>query len=427
MQVSDTGRRETRLLLGTIAISAAMLALLALFRFPEETALQPGATAPAPLERLAARATYDELATIMADLERRITPSVVVVPLVTQRGETTYLPAARIAPDRAIALVGPGERISGGSGVEAPIVVARDVTRNLAVLQVAARPGDVVVPRTGSPRPGPRYVALVEATGQGLAIRPVYIGRTDLFQDPRTGDTLLSIAAVQQTLPRGSAVFTLDAAFMGFALESAGLVTVLPAHTMVAAAEAAAPVATVLGDLGVEVQSLTPALSRALGSSTGVLVAQVESGSAAAERVRPLDVIQAIDDLPVNSVATFQQVLARREPGTNVSLTIARGGKVRTETIAVRPPAAARPRGNDAGFVLHSLPGRGVEVLDAEPGSPAARADLRPGDVITALGERGAPDAGDLLKAYASAQPGDTLLLTVRRGTQHRVVVLEKP
>lgn len=425
MQVSDTGRRETRLLLGTIAISAVMLALLALFRFPEETALQTGTTAAAPLERLVARATYDELATIMAELERRITPTVVVVPIVTDRGDTTYLPAARTSPDRAIALVGPGERVTSAPGLEAPIVIGRDVARGLAVLQVAARPGDVVFPRLGTPRPGPRYVALVEATPQGLAVRPVYVGRTDLFQDPRTGDSLLSVTAVQQTLPRGAALFTLDAAFMGFALESAGLVTVLPAQTMIAAADAAVPITGPAGDLDLDVQPLTPAIARSLGAATGVLVTHVDAAAAVNDRIRPLDVIQGIDDVPVNSVPAYQQALATREPGTAVTLTLWRGGKMFSEQVPV-VALMGRPRDGDSGLVLHSLPGRGVEILEAEPGSPAARADLRPGDVVTAVGERRAPDAGDLQKAYAAARPGDALLLTVRRGTQHRVVALEK-
>ena len=65
-------RRETRLLLATIAVSVGMLLLLARFRFPEEAGRQTVEPAAAPLERLAARATFDELAGTMADLERRI-------------------------------------------------------------------------------------------------------------------------------------------------------------------------------------------------------------------------------------------------------------------------------------------------------------------------------------------------------------------
>lgn len=428
METQENGRRETRLLVMTIGVSAVMLLLLATFRFPGETALQPSELAAAPLERMMARATYDELATIMAEVERRITPTVVVVPLQRERGETDYLPAIRIAPDRAIALLGPGERIAPmATAGEPPVIVGRDPARNLVVLQVAARPGDVVTPRTSTPRPGPRYVTVVDATAQGIAVRPVYIGRTDVFNDPRTGDSMLSIGAVQQTLPRGTAVFTLDGAFIGLALESTGLVTLHSAQTLMAAAETAPPAPRAVGNLGLEVQTLSPALARATGASMGVLVSHVDPDGPAAGRVRPTDVLQAIDDLPVASVATYYQIVAGREPGATVTLTLARAGKPLTEAVEVRAPWRGGPTDRTGGLILQTMPGSGTEVLGTEPGSPAARAGLQAGDMVTAIGDRQAPQSSDLLRAYAGARSGDILLLTVRRGTQHQVVALEKP
>ncbi|HVB38288.1 MAG TPA: hypothetical protein VND92_07105, partial [Vicinamibacterales bacterium] len=62
--------RETRLLLLTIGVSVAALLLLARFRFPAQAPIVN--PAPPPLERLAARATYDELATIMAQVQARV-------------------------------------------------------------------------------------------------------------------------------------------------------------------------------------------------------------------------------------------------------------------------------------------------------------------------------------------------------------------
>ena len=426
MEATSGGRRETRLLLMTIAVSAVMLLLLASFRFPGEATLPPPELATAPLERMIARATYDELAAIMAEVERRITPTVVVVPVQAEHGDTSYLPAVRITPDRAIALLGPGERIASGPSGEAPVVLGRDLARHLVVLQVAARPGDVVTPRTGTPRPGPRYAVVVDATAQGIAVRPVYIGRTDVFNDPRTGDSMLSIGAVQQTLPRGSAVFTLDGTFVGLTLESAGLVTLQSAQTLTAAAETAPPSPAPIGDLGLEVQTLTAPLARAAGVPAGVIVASVDPDGPAAGRLRPHDVIQAIDDRPIQTLAGYHQVVAGREPGTAVTLTVARGGKTRSETVDVRAPWRGGPADRTGGLILQHRPGSGTEVLGTEPGSPAARAGLRAGDLVTAVGERATPEPTDLLKAYAAARSGDLLLLTVRRGRQHQVVALEK-
>lgn len=80
MPEKDTGqRRETRLLLATIGVSVAMLLLLARFRFPDESTRGTAEPPVAPLERLAARATFDELASTMADLERRLATRVELV------------------------------------------------------------------------------------------------------------------------------------------------------------------------------------------------------------------------------------------------------------------------------------------------------------------------------------------------------------
>ena len=94
--------RETRLLLVTIAVSVATLLLLARFRFPADE-VQPTDPAPAPPERLAARATYDELAGIMADLERRIAPSLEVLAVHTDRPGVVHVVAPRLTADRAVA------------------------------------------------------------------------------------------------------------------------------------------------------------------------------------------------------------------------------------------------------------------------------------------------------------------------------------
>src|SRR5688500_16600187 len=210
-------QRETRLLLVTIGVSIGMLLLLARFRFPEEAAGRSVEPAAAPLERLAARATFDELASSMADLERRLANRVDVLRIEPERAPGGFVPAPRLTPDRVVVLLRAGEHVVAGTSAETPLIVGRDPVRELAVIAVPARPDDVVTLRAGPPRPGPRYVAIVEATGQGPAVRPVYVGRTDLIQDPRLNTPLLSVVALQQTVPRGGAVFTLDGQFIGLA------------------------------------------------------------------------------------------------------------------------------------------------------------------------------------------------------------------
>jgi S1-C subfamily serine protease len=65
-------------------------------------------------------------------------------------------------------------------------------------------------------------------------------------------------------------------------------------------------------------------------------------------------------------------------------------------------------------------------VIIVRPGSPAERAGVRRGDVIVSLDAVEAPVAMRIDRAFASAQPGETLLLTIRREADHRVLALEK-
>ncbi len=100
-----------RLLLVTIAVSVGMLLLLARFRFPDEATRQTVEPAPAPLERLAASATYDELASIMGDLERRVRPTVVSL-AVQGPSAIAYIPAG--TPDGGSRRSNPGSGPSAG-------------------------------------------------------------------------------------------------------------------------------------------------------------------------------------------------------------------------------------------------------------------------------------------------------------------------
>jgi putative serine protease PepD len=61
--------------------------------------------------------------------------------------------------------------------------------------------------------------------------------------------------------------------------------------------------------------------------------------------------------------------------------------------------------------------GMGAELAQVQSGSPAADAGLRVGDVVTAVGKRAITTSTELTAAVRSAQPGDTVTLTVHRGS----------
>jgi S1-C subfamily serine protease len=66
--------------------------------------------------------------------------------------------------------------------------------------------------------------------------------------------------------------------------------------------------------------------------------------------------------------------------------------------------------------------GAGVGVVTVTSGGPADRAGLRPGDVIKSAGPTPTPDTTALSQALAGAQPGDTITMTITRGTQDQTV-----
>lgn len=414
-------RRETRLLLATIAVSVGMLLLLARFRFPEEAARQTVEPSPAPLERLAARATFDELAGIMADLERRILPAVSTV-VGQSDGGSLFVPAVRMTPDRAIAIL-PGEfRVSAADATVQPRVLLRDAVRNLVVIQPPPRPDAApAVPATGD-RLGPRYVAVVETPGGTPAIRPVYVGRTDPFGDPKWSDPLIRVAAVQQSISTGAAVFSLDGAFIGLAVPEGGRVIVIPAATLRNVAVSANAAPSKRAALPFEVQPLTADLAKAAGASQGVMIAYVsEPGLPVAAG----DVVQSIDGTKVTSIPGYEAAVQSRTPGEPVTLGIVRRGQPLSVSVTAVEPDLQQA-GSDFGAVLRPVSGVGSEVVIVEPGGAADRAGIRRGDLIIAADGDSALEPAALLRRYRNAVQGDVLLLTLHRDGGHRIVAVEK-
>ncbi len=103
---------------------------------------------------------------------------------------------------------------------------------------------------------------------------------------------------------------------------------------------------------------------------------------------------------------------------------------IRHELRALEHGQAVRHAYLGIGAAQTASGGLGVRVGSVEPGSPAAAADLRAGDVIVALdGVRLAGEAA-LVDALAAAHPGERVRLTVRRGaarTEVSVTLAEQP
>jgi putative serine protease PepD len=89
-------------------------------------------------------------------------------------------------------------------------------------------------------------------------------------------------------------------------------------------------------------------------------------------------------------------------------------GKATHALLGVSAKTAANANNADVGV--------GAEVAQVQSGSPAAAAGLQVGDVVTAVGKRAVTTSTELTAAVRTAQPGDTVTLTVHRGSNSTAV-----
>lgn len=442
--MQESNRRQTaaevRLLLATITISAIALLLLARLRFPEP-APAPQLAVTRPLERLAATATYDELARIVGTVQTRIAPS--LLPLRFTGRQVTDLPldaselamatvaspittAIRIDDTTALTYVPPSASVSERllSGEAATELVAVDEIRGLALLKVPH--GPAIVPRSSLDRmvEVPAYMAVGEPTAAGAALRPVFIARADAFEDSRWGTTLYSLG--MEAAAPGTPLFLLSGEFMGLLVPAAGDgIALLPAQDVMAAASRLQRGGSIRrGRPGFSVQPLTPPLASATGASGGVVVAHVDSNGPAGQTLRVGDVIEAVGENAAADLDAFLTLVSRVEPGATLTLTVLRGGARSQVTVTSGPPEAAQDD-RTLGMTLRTLRATGAEVVLVAPGTAAARAGIRAGDIVTHLDGAEQPTADSIERAWAAAR--GPLVLGIRRGIQPLVLAVPSP
>lgn len=206
------------------------------------------------------------------------------------------------------------------------------------------------------------------------------------------------------------------------------------------------------GYLGVTIQDVDPDLAQALGleQATGVLISGVSSeGPAAKFGLRRGDVVVRVDGREVRSSGQLRNLIAAAGAGKTVDLEIVRNGKRQTTKVqlgeAPREPRSAEGApgpdvrsGDVAGIAVVPLDPtlrkrlnvpdevrQGVVVARVLPGSSAARAGLRAGDVILELDRQPVASPDALHKIWEKAE-GKTAVLVFREGRTF-YTVLERP
>jgi putative serine protease PepD len=147
------------------------------------------------------------------------------------------------------------------------------------------------------------------------------------------------------------------------------------------------------------------------------------------------EVIQT--DAPINPGNSGGPLLDVRGRVVGVNTQIATGGggngnvgigfAVPANRVREVLPALSRGEHIERAYlVVTSAPhAAGAEIQGVTPGSPAASADLRAGDVITGVDGSDVTEPEDVSEAINSLEPGDEILIEVERGGETRTVSVE--
>lgn len=198
------------------------------------------------------------------------------------------------------------------------------------------------------------------------------------------------------------------------------------------------------GFLGVGLQGVNKNIADSLGlpDASGALVTVPTQGSPAdLAGIRSGDVIIAVDGQPIADPVALSRLISRKDPGTDVKVTIWRDNEKMDfnivlstlevasadQTQQVTPPAPAVPVPTSVGMILAPNPdGTGVIIEQVEPDSIADAASFRPGDIIVEANSQAISSQEEFETAAANVQQSGraTMLLKVERGGEVRFVGL---
>ena len=206
------------------------------------------------------------------------------------------------------------------------------------------------------------------------------------------------------------------------------------------------------GWLGVQIQDVTADLAEQFGLDRprGALVSQVfEDSPAAGANVKAGDIIVRFNDYEIKSFQDLPARVAATAPGSKVEIVVLRDGKekklkAKLETLemaSATPPARAPELSSfdDWGFEAEDMTSEmaerlgldkpaGVVITKVEPGSPAQRGDLNPGDVIVEANKGGIDSVSELGRVLEKVNKDgkSRILLLIRRGDNTSFITLAR-
>ena len=202
------------------------------------------------------------------------------------------------------------------------------------------------------------------------------------------------------------------------------------------------------GWLGVSIQDIDPGISEKLGldRSTGALVNRVFDNTPAEEfGLQKGDVIVAINDEAIKNVNHLRSVVAMYKPTTTVSISVLRDGQAEdiSVTLSERSTRVVQHDKDSDGYVdlwkglsvqnltadlaekLGHTSDEGVLIAGVAPGSVAAKAGLRKGDLILEVENQPIHSIAEFKSAVEKVEAGAKILLLVKHEGQVRYVTIK--
>lgn len=150
---------------------------------------------------------------------------------------------------------------------------------------------------------------------------------------------------------------------------------------------------------------------------TGILVNTVSIGSPAdLHGIRPGDFLLSADGKPVEIPSDFFALVAQSQPGSEMELGLWREGEeYRVRLIPATTADVTHPSERAwLGVTLDTSDSRGARIAQVIPESPAANANLSPGDVVIAINNISIRSARDLANAVERYKAHEKITLTLQ-------------
>ena len=206
----------------------------------------------------------------------------------------------------------------------------------------------------------------------------------------------------------------------------------------------------VRGMIGVQVQNVTPELAKSFGmtEARGALVAEVNPDSPGAKAgIHQGDIIIEFNGHPIHEMNELPRMVSDTAPGSKATVKVLREGKEKTLNLTIveltderqvqakeEGAAEKTPLGLEVQNLTPALAqqfrlrdNKGVVVVQVESGSPAADANMRPGDLILEVNGTVIATVKEYREAVAKVKKETVARFLIKRAGRTLYLTVEIP